>query len=170
MLASGDYKIQNFLHTDRFIHMKADGTVVGYEEADIVQLHVTDAALGLATLFDKLRNQYIVIDNEARSSCVDMQEISNGVKMIDRSRRRQRRIPGAPVLHRERRKIYVGMIIVASNENSFAHFICRIHIMNVNEVWLLNKGKDWTPIVTAPAPPPGVQDYERKYWLFAEVC
>lgn len=38
MLASGDYKIQNFLHTDRFIHMKADGTVVGYEEADIVRI------------------------------------------------------------------------------------------------------------------------------------
>jgi len=133
MLPSGDYKIQNFLHTDRFIHMKADGTVVGYEEADIVQLHVTDAALGLATLFDKLRNQYIVIDNETGH-------------------------------------------VVGSAESQVLQFSTEgdkkytIHIMNVNEVWLLNKGKDWTPIVTAPAPPPGVQDYERKYWLFAEVC
>lgn len=133
MLPSGDYKIQNFLHTDRFIHMKADGTVVGYEEADIIQLHVTDAALGLATLFDKLRNQYIVIDNET----------------------------GHVVGSAE------SQVLQFSTEGDGKYII---HIMNVNDVWLLNKGKDWTPIVTAPAPPPGVQDYERKYWLFAEVC
>ncbi|KAG1789063.1 uncharacterized protein HD556DRAFT_1311631 [Suillus plorans] len=131
MLPSGDYKIQNFLHTDRFIHMKADGTVVGYEEADIVHLNVTNAAMGLGTLFDKLRNKYIVIDNETGNvvGCDDSQELQFST---------------------EGDKKYI------------------IHIMNVDEVWLLNKGKDWTPIVTAPAPPPGVQDYERKYWLFAE--
>ncbi|KAG1874925.1 hypothetical protein F4604DRAFT_1925083 [Suillus subluteus] len=66
MLPSGDYKIQNFLHKDRFVHMEAEGAVVGFKDADDVELLVTDPVLGLGTLFDKLRHKYIVIDREGK--------------------------------------------------------------------------------------------------------
>ncbi|KAG1853152.1 hypothetical protein DFJ58DRAFT_841682 [Suillus subalutaceus] len=64
MLPSGDHKIQNFLHKDRFVHMETGGAVVGFKDADVVELLVKDEVLGLATLFDKLRHKYITIDKQ----------------------------------------------------------------------------------------------------------
>ncbi|KAG2118489.1 hypothetical protein DEU56DRAFT_918805 [Suillus clintonianus] len=132
MLHSGDYKMQNFLHNTRFVHMKADGMVVGFEEADIVELSVTNATLGLATLLDRLRDKYIVINEETCD-------------------------------------------VVGSNEPQVLQFSTEgdgkytIHIMDVNQVWVLNRDEDFTPITTAPAPPPSVRDHEKKYWMFVRV-
>lgn len=132
MLPPGDYKIQNFLHEDKFVHMRHNNVVVGSAQGDIIELVVTNAVLGLATLFDKLRQKYIVID-----------EGTGNVVGCDQSQELQ-----------------------FSTEDNRKYII---HRYNINEVWLLNGDNDYDPIVTAPAPPPGAQDFERKYWLFEEL-
>lgn len=133
MLHSGDYKIQNFLHNTSFVHMKEDNTVVGFDEADVVELVVKDAVLGLATLFDKLREKYIEIDRKTG-------HVMGSVE---------------------------PQILQFSTEGDGKYTIYK---KDINEVWVLNKDKArWTPIVTAPAPPPSVHDFEKKYWLFIRM-
>ncbi|KAG2111129.1 hypothetical protein DEU56DRAFT_985379 [Suillus clintonianus] len=41
-----------------------------------------------------------------------------------------------------------------------------IHKQDIDSVCVLNKNGKGTPIVTEPAPPPGVEGYKRKYWKF----
>ncbi|KAG1813587.1 uncharacterized protein BJ212DRAFT_1482490 [Suillus subaureus] len=132
MLPSGDYKIQNFLHNNRFVHMEAVGAVVGFRDGDVVQLLVKDEVLGLATLFDRLRDKYITINRETG-------DVVGSVE---------------------------PQVLQFSTEGDGKYVI---HKMDINEVWVLNEDEDFTPIVTAPAPPPSARDYEKKYWLFVRI-
>ncbi|KAG2136935.1 uncharacterized protein EDB93DRAFT_1106729 [Suillus bovinus] len=134
--SSGSYKIQNFLHKDRFVHMKQDHTVVGSDHGDTIEVSVKNEVLGLVTLHDKARNKYLVIDEKN----------------------------GDVVGSSEPQELQLSTESGQPNDRNYL-----IHIMNVNEVWILNGDKDNTPIVVAPAPPPNVVDFEKKFWKFEEA-
>ncbi|KAG2144465.1 hypothetical protein DEU56DRAFT_910403 [Suillus clintonianus] len=51
-------------------------------------------------------------------------------------------------------------------KTSIVHFIRSIHKPDNINVCVLNDNRNWTPIVTAPSPPPSVADYKKKYWQF----